>query len=127
MVCPRTAYIGIMTLQPDKLDGAYEQAFDGIQGFLDQAQKRNAIPDIPADARDEISLIQDDDDGLVFMITSQSNVYNCLFGAGHGAEKVNGKYLVITQYEFVRTRRRGSLHRQAEEPPGGSAGRDRAR
>lgn len=93
------AYIGIMTLQPDKLDGAYEQAFDGIQGFLDQAQERNAIPDIPADARDEISLIQDDDDGLVFMITSQSNVYNCLFGAGHGAEKVNGKYLVITQYE----------------------------
>jgi hypothetical protein len=93
------AYIGIMTLQPDKLDGAYEQAFDGIQGFLDQAQERNAIPDIPADARDEISLIQDDDDGLVFMITSQSNVYNCLLGAGHGAEKVNGKYLVITQYE----------------------------
>ena len=93
------AYIGIMTLQPDKLDGAYEQAFDGIQGFLDQAQQRNAIPDIPADARDEISLIQDDDDGLVFMITNQSNVYNCLFGAGHGAEKVNGKYLVITQYE----------------------------
>jgi len=94
-----TAYIGITAFQSDKLDGAYLQALEGIQGFLDQAQKRNAIPDIPADARDEISLIQDDDDGLVFMITSQSNVYNCLFGAGHGAEVVNGMYLVTTTYE----------------------------
>ena len=121
------AYIGIMTLQPDRLDGAYEQAFDGINGFLGQARERNAIPDIPAEARDEILLIRDDDDGLLFMITSQSNVYNCLFGAGHGAEKVNGKYLVITNYESCELGDAAAYTAMLKSLQGSCACRDHAR
>ena len=94
-----TAYIGITTLQSGKLDMAYRQALDGIQGFVDQANKRNAIPDVPPDARFEITFIRNDNDGYVFMITSQANVYDCLLGSGFGSEKIEGKYLVNLQFE----------------------------
>jgi len=93
------AYIGITTFQPDKLDEAYKQPLDGFRGFVTQAEERNAIPDLPAEVRDEITFIRQDEGGYVFMITSGANVQECLFGSGHGAEKVNGKYLVITEYE----------------------------
>ena len=44
-------------------------------------------------------MIREDETGYVFMITGWANVQECLLGIGHGAEKVNGMYLVIIQYE----------------------------
>ena len=91
---PVSAHIGITAYKADKLEGFYQQAVEGIRGFVDQANERNAIPDVPADARREITFLRNDNDGYVFMITSQSNVYDCLLGSGSGEEKIEGKYLV---------------------------------
>ena len=91
---PVSAHIGITAYKADKLEGFYQQAVEGIRGFVDQANERNAIPDVPADARFEITFLRNDNDGYVFMITSQSNVYDCLLGSGYGEEKIEGKYLV---------------------------------
>jgi hypothetical protein len=91
---PVSAHIGITAYQADKLEGFYKQAVEGIRGFVDQANARNAIPDVPPDARYEITFIRNDNDGYIFMLTSQANVYDCLLGSGYGEEKVEGKYLV---------------------------------
>ena len=91
---PVNAHIGITAYKADKLEGFYQQAVEGIRGFVDQANERNAIPDVPADARFEITFIRNDNDGYVFMITGQANVYDCLLGSGYGEEKIEGKYLV---------------------------------
>ena len=91
---PVSAHIGITAYQADKLEGFYQQAVEGIRGFVDQANAWNALPDVPPDARFEITFIQNDNDGYIFMITSQANVYDCLDGSGYGQAKVEGKYLV---------------------------------
>jgi len=91
---PVSAHIGITAYKADKLEEFYQQAVEGIRGFVDQANARNAIPDVPPDARFEITFIRNDKDGYVFMITSQANVYDCLDGSGYGEERVEGKYLV---------------------------------
>ena len=94
-----TAYIGITAYQPAELEQAYQGNLEAIRGFVTQAQEWNALPDLPAEIRQEITMIREDETGYVFMITGWANVQECLLGTGHGAEKVNGKYLVITQYE----------------------------
>ena len=96
---PVSAHIGITALKADKLEGRYQQAVESIRRFVDQANKRNAIPDVPPEARFEITFIRNDSDGYVFMITSQANVYDCLLGSGYGEEKIEGKYLVNIQFE----------------------------
>jgi hypothetical protein len=96
---PVRAHIGITALKADKLEGRYQQAVEGIRGFVDQANERNAIPDVPADARFDITFIRNDNDGYVFMITSHANVYDCLLGSGYGEEKIEGKYLVTLQFQ----------------------------
>lgn len=88
------AYISILALKPDKLEGAYQEKLSVNTGVVDQANKWNAQPDLPADARDEISFIREDSDGYIFLITREANVQNCINGEGFGVEMINGKYLV---------------------------------
>lgn len=87
-------YMSIIAFKADKLDAVYQELQANIQGFVDQSTAWNALPNIPANAKDEITFIRNDRDGYVFMITSEANVQECENGRGYGAEKVMGKYLV---------------------------------
>ncbi len=89
-----TDYIRIVAYKADKLEGFYQDLKENINGYIVQANEWNAHPDLPADAKDEITMIRDDADGYVFMITKNANVQGCTKGDGYGVEKVNGKYLV---------------------------------
>jgi hypothetical protein len=89
-----TNYIGIVAYKPDLLEGFYTDLKDNITGYIVQSNEWNAQPDLPADAKNEITMIRDDADGYVFMITKDANVQGCTMGDGYGVEKVNGKYLV---------------------------------
>jgi hypothetical protein len=89
-----TDYIRIVAYKAEKLEGFYQDLKENINGYIVQANEWNAHPDLPADAKDEITMIRDDDDGYVFMITKNANVQGCTKGDGYGVEKVNGKYLV---------------------------------
>ncbi len=93
-----TAYFRIVAYKADKLTQFYQELQTNIQGFVDQSTEWNALPDIPADAKDEITFIQNDSDGYIFMITKYANVQNCTIGDGYGAEKINEKYLVQLQF-----------------------------
>ncbi|MHC1741369.1 MAG: hypothetical protein AB9897_09700 [Anaerolineaceae bacterium] len=88
----------IYTLKPSSLDALYEEKKSVDSGFVEQANEWNALPDLPADIRDEITFIRDDGDGYIFLITSWANVQNCVNGDGYGVEKVNGKYLVVLSF-----------------------------
>lgn len=96
---PEIAHIGIIAYKADKLEEFYKQGMGSIKVFVDSANEWNAIPDIPPDARDEITFIRNDNDGYVFMITKEANVQGCLLGAGQGEEMVSGKYLVSLVFE----------------------------
>jgi hypothetical protein len=93
-----TAYIRIVAYKADKLEGFYQDQQENIKGFVDQANNWNAQPDLPPNAKDEITFIRDDSDGYIFMITREANVQECINGDGYGAEKINGKYLVQLQF-----------------------------
>jgi hypothetical protein len=96
---PEIAHIGITAFKADKLEEFYEQGMGSIKVFVDSANEWNAIPDLPSEARYEIDFILNDDDGYVFMITTEANVQGCLLGKGHGEEMVRGKYLVSLLFE----------------------------
>jgi hypothetical protein len=93
-----TAYFRIVAYKADKLTQFYQELQTNIKGFVDQSTEWNAQPDIPADAKDEITFIQNDSDGYIFLITKDANVQNCTMGDGYGAEKINGKYLIQLQF-----------------------------
>lgn len=91
--------INIVAYQADKLEGIYQEQQASIQRFVDQSTGWNAEPDIPDEAKDEITIIKNDSEGYIFMISSEANVQNCYNGYGYGVEKVNGKYLIHIEYE----------------------------
>jgi hypothetical protein len=91
-------YLSIIAYKADMLEAFYNELLANIQGFVDQSEAWNADPSLPAEAKDEITFIEKDPDGYVFMITSWSNVQECENGNGYGAEKVLGKYLVSISY-----------------------------
>jgi hypothetical protein len=93
-----TAYFRIVAYKADKLAQFYQELKTNIKGFVDQSTEWNAQPDIPLDAKDTITLLNNDDDSYVFMITKYANVQDCTMGDGYGAEKINGKYLVQLQF-----------------------------
>jgi hypothetical protein len=83
-----SAYFRIVAYKADKLDGFYQ----------DQSTEWNAQPDLPPEAQDTITMLRDDSDGYIFMITKYANVQECTMGDGYGAEKINGKYLIQLQF-----------------------------
>jgi hypothetical protein len=89
-----TNYIRIVAYKADQLEGFYSDLKENINGYIVQSNEWNAHPDLPADAKNEITMIRDDADGYVFMITKNANVQGCTKGDGYGVEKVAGKYLV---------------------------------
>jgi len=92
------AYISITALQPGKLDGSYQNQKAAIKGYVDQSTAWNADPDVPAEVKDVISILYDDNDGYVFMITSEANVQKCYQGRGYGTLILFDKYLANMQY-----------------------------
>jgi len=92
------AYISILTLKKDKLEELYLEKQQFIKGDVDRAIEWNALPDLPASSRNEITFIRDDEDGYIYMITFEANVDKCLDGRGYGVEKINDRYLVEIQF-----------------------------
>lgn len=93
-----SAYFRIVAYKAGPLLEVYPDLQNSIKGFVDQANEWNALPDLPPEARDEITFIRDDSEGYIFMITKEANVQGCLDGTGYGVEKVDGKYLVQLHY-----------------------------
>jgi hypothetical protein len=93
------AYISIIAYKADEIGGFYLDMQKNIQGFVDQANEWNADPDLPAEAKDEVTFIRNDQNGYVFMISYEANVQKCYSGSGYGAELVNGKYLVHLSFQ----------------------------
>jgi hypothetical protein len=91
-------YISITAYKADKLGGFFQNTKTSIQSYVDQSTEWNANPEVPDEAKDVISMIHDDSNRYVFMITSEANVQNCFNGYGYGIEVVNGKYLVNIHY-----------------------------
>jgi hypothetical protein len=93
-----TAYISIIAYKPDMLEGFYLDLTDNISGYVDQSNEWNAHPDLSEEMKDEITMLRDDGEGYVFLITKNANVQGCILGKGFGAEMVEGKYLVQIMY-----------------------------
>ncbi len=93
------ALIGITAYKADKLEEFYREGRDSNEEWVAHANEWNALPGLPPDARKEIDLILNDEDGYVFMITTEANVQGCLAGTGFGTEIVGGKYLVHIAFE----------------------------
>lgn len=89
-----TVYFSIVAYKPDKLEEFYQDSKENISGYIAQANEWNAHPDLSPDMKNGISMIRDDNDGYVFLITKNANVQGCTKGDGYGVEKVNGKYLI---------------------------------
>jgi len=93
------ASIYITAFQADKLDGLYQNQKTTIKSFVDQSTEWNSDPAVPEEVKDVISILYDDIDGYVFMITSEANVQNCYQGRGYGTLVLFDKYLANIQYE----------------------------
>lgn len=89
-----TVYISIVAYKADQLEGFYQGLKENFTGYIDQANEWNAHPDLSAEMKNEITMLRDDSDGYVFLITKYANVQDCTKGDGYGVEKVNGKYLI---------------------------------
>lgn len=87
-------YISVGAYKSAALDEFYQDHQQNIQGFVDQAEEWNAIPDLSPDLKQEVTFLSKNEDGYIFLITGLANVQNCLNGKGYGVEKINGKYLV---------------------------------
>jgi hypothetical protein len=92
------ASIGITAFQADKLGGFYQNQKATIKAYVDQSTEWNAQPDMPEEVKDVISILYDDVDGYVFMITSEANMQNCYQGRGYGTLILFDKYLANMQY-----------------------------
>jgi hypothetical protein len=56
------AYIKITAYKTGKLDEPFRQSKESIQRFVDQANEWNADPNVPAEAKDEVTFIHNDQD-----------------------------------------------------------------
>ena len=102
------AYISILALKKDKLEEFYQEKQQNNKGFVDQANEWNALPDLPASSRNEITFIRDDEDGYIFMITTEASVQKCIEGRGYGIEKIYDRYLVETYFSSCKLRDAGT-------------------
>jgi hypothetical protein len=93
-----TLFINIAAYKADMLVGFYLDFKDNISGYIDQSNEWNAQPDLPEEAKDEITMLRDDSDGYVFMITKNANFQDCTLGKVYGVEKVYGKYLIQVMF-----------------------------
>jgi hypothetical protein len=95
------ASIGITAFQADKLGGFYQNQKATIKAYVDQSTEWNAQPDMPEEVKDVISILYDDVDGYVFMITSgayKNTELICFNGYGYGTMILFDKYLANIQY-----------------------------
>jgi hypothetical protein len=87
-------FLKITAYKPALLQQYYDELKANNQRSLDQANEWNANPDIPEEMKDTISIIRDDDERFMFLITQEANVPGCLMGDGFGAEMFYEKYLI---------------------------------
>ena len=92
-------YLSIFTYKTTKLDAAYADLKTNIQGFEDQAVVWNASPNVPAEAKQAISIIYKSTDRDVIVISGEANVQGCYRGDGYGAEEFYDKYLVHLSFD----------------------------
>jgi hypothetical protein len=83
---------------PAGLEAAFQEASAVSQGFVDQANEWNSQPVLDPALLMHVNLLADDPDRYMVVITSYSNVFNCVSGLGMGDEIVDGQFEVNLNY-----------------------------
>ena len=89
----------IVTYKADKLSEAYLKAKADLQPNVDDATVWNAQPDMPEEEKNNINIFYNENDGYIFMITSEAVDSNFISSLGYGVEMVNDRYLVYLQFK----------------------------
>jgi len=90
------ASIIITSFQTNKLAGYYQDQKKTITTWVDEATQWNSDPGMPEEVKDVISILYDQPNGYIFMITSQ--MQDCVQGRGFGTMMLFNKYLANIQY-----------------------------